>query len=63
MPHCDLHPGFIKPDRIFISINLKAFSTFAVFTFHKLRIFLRGLFAHKIVDDTKLTARPVSSCP
>ena len=63
MPYCDLQPGFIKPDRIFISINLKTFSPFAVFTLHKLRIFLRCLFTHEIIDDPELACFPVSSCP
>ena len=61
MPYCNLQSSFIKPDRILHTIDFKSLSTSPILPLHKLRIFLRCLFTHKIIDNTKLALASVSS--
>ena len=51
MPYCNLQSRFVKPDRIFHAIDFKALSTSPILPLHKLCIFFRCLFTHKIIEN------------
>ena len=60
MPYCNLQSRFVKPDRIFHAIDFKALSTSPILPLHKLCIFFRCLFTHKIINNSKLAFTSVS---
>ena len=56
MPHSDLHPQLIIPDRILFPADHKPDTARAILPPHKIRVFLRCLLNHEIIDDPQMAS-------
>ena len=61
MPQGDLHPQFVIPDRIFPPSDHKSDAAGAVLPADKIRVFLRRLLNHEVVNNTQMAPVPVAA--
>ena len=61
MPHGNLHPQLVIPDRILFPVDHKANPACSILPTHKIRVFIRRLFNHKVINNPQMAPVTVAA--